>query len=302
MVPPEGAVDFQLRFLTCFLTIVEEQSFSRAAAKLGMSQPSLSQRLQTLEHQLGFPLLNRSARSLELTVEGQLLLELFREMVGRGERVARLATDLREAEDRPIRLGATMYSDDPERATLLEDFLDAYPTAKIEIETMYTMGLYDALLSARCDLGFSVGPPPGNAFEFLELKRFRPELLIPKDSPLARQDEIGEEALEGLAIISVRRERFPALFDVAIHPLEEAGAVLTYPADQTPSGLVSHGRVHGVPVVMAFPFLRDAEFSASGYVRRPIRGLLPPVALMLLRPRDGSSHVGEELWQFARKR
>ena len=73
------------------LAIVEERSFSRAADRLGVSQPALSQRIQALEDQLGFPLLDRSARRVELTDEGRALLEPFRDLVGRAKRIRRLA-------------------------------------------------------------------------------------------------------------------------------------------------------------------------------------------------------------------
>jgi len=293
-------MDFQLRFLNYFLTIVEERSFSRAAIKLKISQPSLSQRIQTLEAQLGFPLLTRSVRGVTLTSEAQTLLEPFRDLVGRGSRIERLATDFREGETRPIQLGVTMYSGHPERAALLKDFLAAHPATRIHIETIYTVDLYPALVNARYDLGFSVGPPPPHPLDYINLCHLRTELLVPGDSPLARHDEIPISELAGLHIASIRSQRFPALFDMALHPLEEAGAILTYPTDQTPMGLVTYGRTHHAVIAMAIPFMADPELAAAGLLRRPIAGLDPPVALMLVRPREAATHIGMKLWDFAR--
>lgn len=293
-------MDFQLRFLSYFLTIVEEQSFSKAAAKFGISQPSLSQRIQTLETQLGFPLLIRSARGVALTPEAQRLLDPFRELVGRGNRITRLARDVREGEKRPIQLGVTMYSDRPERADLINAFLESHPGKHVQLETIYTVELYLALLSARYDLGFSVGPPPDEDFEYLVIRHFRTELLIPAGSPLADLDEIPQEALVDTPILCIRRQRFPPLFDAALQPLEDIGAVLTYPSDQTPMGLLTHSRTHDSIIAMAIPFVSEDTLADARLTRRYVQGLDPPVALMLIRPKQAATHVSALIWDFAK--
>lgn len=295
-------MDFQLRFLNYFLTIVEEQSFSRAAARFGISQPSLSQRIQTLENQLGFPLLIRSARGLVLTAEGQRLLDPFRELVGRGKRIARLSRDIREGEHRPIQLGVTMYSDHLERADVINAFLEANPGKHIQLETIYTGELYLALLSARYDIGFSVGPPPGDDLDYVVLRHFRTQLLVPSSSPLAAMEEVPRTALAGLQIACIRRERFPGLFDTALQPLADAGARLTYPSDQTPMGLVTHGRTNNSAIAMALPFMSEEALEAAGLFRRPIEGLDPPVGLMMMRPKLAPTDVSNLFWDFVQAR
>lgn len=294
-------MDFQLRFLSYFLTIVEEQSFSKAAAKFGISQPSLSQRIQTLETQLGFPLLIRSARGVALTPEAQRLLDPFRELVGRGNRINRVARDIREGEHRPIQLGVTMYSDRPERAEAITAFLEANPGKHVQLDTIYTVELYLALLSARYDIGFSVGPPPDADFDYFPLRHFRPELLIPATSPLAEMDEIPQDALVGVPISCIRRERFPGLFDAGLQPLADYGALLTYPSDQTPMGLVTHSRAHDTIIAMPIPFMSLDMLHEAGFVRRPIEGLDPPLALMMIRPKHAPTHVSTLLWDFVRE-
>lgn len=291
-------MDFQLRFLNYFLTIVEEQSFSKAAAKFGISQPSLSQRIQTLETQLGFPLLIRSARGLALTPEGQRLLDPFRELVGRGKRIARLSRDIREGEHRPIQLGVTMYSDRLERADVINAFLEANPGKHVQLETIYTGELYLALLSARYDVGFSVGPPPDDDFDYVVLRHFRTQLLVPSSSPLADLDEIPQCALVGLPVSCIRRERFPGLFDAALQPLADAGARLTYPSDQTPMGLVTHSRTNNTIIAMAVPFMSEEALQSAGLACRPVEGLDPPVGLMMLRPKLAPTDVSNLFWDF----
>ena len=67
-------MDVELRQLRVFLTVASELHFSRAAARLHVSQPALSQQIRTLERTLGAPLFDRSARATELTPAGHALL------------------------------------------------------------------------------------------------------------------------------------------------------------------------------------------------------------------------------------
>jgi hypothetical protein len=104
--------------------------------------------------------------------------------------------------------------------------------------------------------------------------------------------------LAGLPIVSIRGQRFPALFETALQPLAEAGAELTFPSDQTPMGLVTYGRTNGLSIAMAIPVISDEKLAAAGMIRREIEGFDPPTALMLVRPKE-HGHIGASLWAYA---
>lgn len=71
----QRATSFELRHLRYFVALVEERNFERAAAKLGIAQPGLSQQIIALEAIIGLPLIDRTRRSVNLTPTGQVLYE-----------------------------------------------------------------------------------------------------------------------------------------------------------------------------------------------------------------------------------
>jgi DNA-binding transcriptional LysR family regulator len=143
-----------LNDLVAFLTVARERSFTRAAAKLGISQSSLSHLIRDLETRLGLRLLTRTTRSVSPTEVGERLITT----VGpRLEEVERELGSLRELRDRPsgtIRITSTDYATDTLLWPRLVPFLRRYPDIKVELITDY--GLTD-IVAERYDAGVRSG-------------------------------------------------------------------------------------------------------------------------------------------------
>ncbi|HKY08996.1 MAG TPA: LysR family transcriptional regulator, partial [Candidatus Binatia bacterium] len=94
------AVDISLHQLKVFLSVAEHKNFSRAAAVLGMTQPSISIQIKKLERDLGAKLFDRLRRKTHLTAEGQLVLTYAKRMLGW---ISSLESDLEDL--RGIKIG-----------------------------------------------------------------------------------------------------------------------------------------------------------------------------------------------------
>ncbi len=143
-----------LNDLTAFLTVARERSFTRSAAKLGISQSSLSHLIRDLETRLGIRLLTRTTRSVSPTEAGERLLNTVGPKLEEVESELASLSELRDKPSGTIRLTSTDYGTDTILWPKLMTFLRKYPEIKVEIITDY--GLTD-IVSQRYDAGVRPG-------------------------------------------------------------------------------------------------------------------------------------------------
>lgn len=140
--------------LLAFIAVAREGSFTRAAARLGMSQSALSHAMRALEERMGVKLLNRTTRSVAATEAGERLLK---SIAPRFEEIENELVAAVESRDRPvgtIRITATDYAIDTVIWPRLSKMLPAYPDIKVELVVDY--GLAD-IVADRFDIGVRWG-------------------------------------------------------------------------------------------------------------------------------------------------
>jgi DNA-binding transcriptional LysR family regulator len=123
--------------LLAFLAVGKERSFTRAAAKLGMSQSSLSHTIRELEARLGVRLLTRTTRSVAPTQAGERLLQTIGPRFEEIDAEVSAVRDLREKPAGTIRITATEYAADAVLLPKLAQLLPKYPDIKVEIVVDY---------------------------------------------------------------------------------------------------------------------------------------------------------------------
>lgn len=140
--------------LLAFIAVAKEKSFTRAAAKLGVTQSALSHNIRELEEKLGLRLLTRTTRSVAPTEAGERLLQTAAPRI---EEIKAELQALRELNEKPVgtfRISATEHSANSILWPKLSEFLHEYPEIKIEININYDMV---DIVAERYDAGVRLG-------------------------------------------------------------------------------------------------------------------------------------------------
>src|SRR5437762_1508400 len=140
--------------LLAFLAVARDRSFTKAAAKLGVSRSALSHTLRGLEARLGFRLLTRTTRSVSPTQAGERLLQTAGHHIEEIEAELEALSELRDKPAGSIRITATEYASNSVLLPKLAKLLPQYPDIKVEIIVDY--GLTD-IAAQRYDAGVRWG-------------------------------------------------------------------------------------------------------------------------------------------------
>ena len=151
----------QLQQLRYFLAVVDTRHFTQAADSLGVSQPTLSKQIHTLESTLGAPLFDRVRGAVALTVAGETLLPLARRMVADADAARTAVRDIAGLRRGEVRLGATPSLCASLVPAVLRTFRAAHPGVSLHITEGGSADLIAELLAHRLDLALIVAPEQG---------------------------------------------------------------------------------------------------------------------------------------------
>lgn len=143
-----------LRHLRYFLCVAEEMHFGRAALRLGISQPPLSQQIRALEEELGVRLFDRTSRRVRLTEAGQLFEPEARQTLAQAERAAQIARMAQRAEIGHLGLAFTTSGPFvPPVARALYRFRQTYPNVELILREQGRDAQVESVRSRQLDLG-----------------------------------------------------------------------------------------------------------------------------------------------------
>ena len=183
----------ELRHLRFFVAVAEELHFTRAAARLHIGQPPLSQQIQSLEAELGVALFHRTKRSVRLTEAGAHLLGRAREILAASGGVAGELQRIARGESGELRIGFTSSGLlIPEVRRALRAYRADFPGVSLRLSEMYTHAQFAALGAGELDIGF-VRFNDMDAIAGLDLailRRDRLCLVVPEEHRFAARETV----------------------------------------------------------------------------------------------------------------
>ncbi len=199
----------ELRHLRYFAVVAAHGSFNRAAQILHLTQPALSRQVKDLEDELGVPLLVRGKNAVTLTDAGELFYEEARDVLARADQAVQRVRG--EGRNEVLRVGYAPSVTAGIMPGALEKFQAATPGVRIELADLSSREMNELAKAGRLDLLITPEPSaeavPG--FQWSELRRMSPVLVIPETHPLAKLKKIPPARLRDLALIGLARENYP---------------------------------------------------------------------------------------------
>jgi DNA-binding transcriptional LysR family regulator len=286
----------ELRHLRYFVAVAEELNFSRAAGRMYLSQPALSQQVRKLELELGVSLFSRTKNHVELTEAGRVLLEGARRVLVLVEQTAREAREVGGAEISHLRVGFPEYANHTPVADALQTFRRRYPY--VELEEHETLTLQETLLQidklhrGTLDIGFMLKPEEDDLVEIEHVLNIELVAALPEGHPLADRDAISMKDLAYERLILFSRNFHPRSYDYVVACCREAGfkpKVVQRKEPQLYSGATTYRMVaSGIGVgIVARPVL--SGYRQYDVIFKPLRDPAPALELVAAWRRDGLS-------------
>ena len=286
----------EIRQLRYYVAVAEELNFSRAAGRMYLSQPALSQQIQKLERELGISLFHRTKSHVVLTEAGQVLLEGGRRVLILVEQTTREAREVGGAEGRHLKVGFPEYANHTPVADALQAFRRRYPYVELEEHETFTLQetlqQIDRLRKGRLDIGFMLRPEEDELLEIEHVLDIELVAALPKDHVLAGRDEISLKELSDERLILFSRSFHPRSYDYVVGCCREAGfepKVVQRKEPQLYSGPTTYRIVaSGIGVgIVARPVV--SGYRQYDVIFKPLRDPAPSLELVAAWRRDDTS-------------
>jgi len=199
----------ELRHLRYFAAVAAHGSFNRAAATIHLTQPALSRQVKDLEDELGVLLFVRGKNAVTLTDAGELFYEEARDLLARADKAVQRVRG--EGRNEVLRVGYAPSVTAGIMPGALEKFQAATPGVRIELSDLSSREMNELAKAGQLDLLITPEPSADSVpgFQWSELRRVTPVLVMPKFHPLAKLKKIPPSRLRDLPLIGLARENYP---------------------------------------------------------------------------------------------
>jgi DNA-binding transcriptional LysR family regulator len=215
--------DIELRHLRYFVAVAEELHFGRAALRLHLAQPPLSQQIRKLEELIGFPLFTRTSRSVSLTAAGASFLEGARRTLRNAQKEIDEARSVGRGEVGSLHIGYVGSGMLTNLPNVLRQYREAYPLVRLTLHESFTAKVMEGLENGTLDAGIL---RDGDPAEGLHVKTILSEpfvAVLPRTHPRAAQKSISAGSLRDEPFVYYPRSAGARAFEKPFTIFEEHG-------------------------------------------------------------------------------
>ncbi len=218
-------INFRLiRHLWLFLAVAEEQHFGRAAKRLGMSQPPLTDQIQTLEQALKVKLFERSRRGTKLTPAGAAILPAVKKFAEQLERLELAVREAATGQRRILTVGAITSAMVEVLPPLIEKMKTTHPDMTISMREIDSVEAVPLLQAGDIDLAFArLEGDLGSGIESMPLREDRLAVALPKEHRQSARSRIRLASLAEEDFVMFYRRVSPSYFDGLVTACNNAG-------------------------------------------------------------------------------
>ncbi|MFC8259346.1 LysR family transcriptional regulator [Streptomyces sp. NPDC057291] len=266
----------ELRHLSAFIAVAEELHFGRAAKRLQMAQPPLSQQIRQLEKELGVQLFERNTRSVRLTSAGESFLQPVRTVLDDLDTAVRAARAAGRGEYGRVTIGFAGASSHETLPLLTRAVRAAHPALELVMKGQtYADVALAGVADGSLDLGFVRLPVTRPGVQYRVIDEEELVCALPSDHPLARLERVPIEVLAQEPFVSFPANTGSTVRDATVGACEAAGfnprVVQEAPDSYTILALVAAG------VGVTLTVTSCQHIQQNGLVYRPLAG--PPIRL-----------------------
>ena len=213
----------ELRHLRYFVAVAEELHFRRAAERLHVAQPAVSEQVRKLEQELGVRLFDRNQRRVELTDAGSALLVEARHVLRQAQVAQQAARGARDRATQRLRIGYVADALPGAVPRALRSLATGVPRVQTSLETGPAVSLIDAVRDGRLDAAIVCLPAPIAGLHVNGLGRQRAVAALPAGDARAVRAAIDLEQIAPERVVVLPRPANPAFYDAVVATCRQAG-------------------------------------------------------------------------------
>ena len=277
----------ELRHLRYFIAVAEELHFGRAALRLRIAQPPLSQQIRRLEADLGVTLFDRTKRRVELTPAGRAFLPEARRAIAQAERAAMTARQAGRSEVQRLAVGFVPSAGFEILPRVLHAWGARFPEVEIDTRVSYPQQQMEALREDHIQIGFLRPPVDDAVFEVEVLQREPLVVAVPTSHRLARRSRVRMTDLEAESIVLFPRRLGPGYHDWFVALCRRSGFDQRVLHESASIGMNLGIVSAGLGVMLLPDSIRNLQ--RVGVVYRPLASPVPHIELVVAHVRDHPS-------------